>query len=77
MLPRSKLQKKQTNIALKRAARGSRLYRRHMRWEHQSEVMKALSTNLKNETGKYRTFQENKLFIYAIEAALHRRLESI
>jgi hypothetical protein len=48
-----------------------------MRWENEREVMKALSTNLKNETGKSCTFQENKLFIYAIEVALDRRLESI
>jgi hypothetical protein len=77
MSPPSKLRKKCMKMALKREARHSRLYRRRMRWEHEREVMKALSTNLKNETGKSRTSQENKLFIYAIEAALDRRLESI
>jgi hypothetical protein len=39
--------------------------------------MKVLSTNLKNETGKSHNFEEKKLLVYAIEAALNRRTESL
>jgi hypothetical protein len=39
--------------------------------------MNALSTNLKNDIGNSHTFEENKQLIYAIEAALNRRTESL
>jgi hypothetical protein len=39
--------------------------------------MNALRIGLKNENGKSRSFQENKLLIYAIQAALNRRIEAL
>jgi transposase len=39
--------------------------------------MNALTIGLKNENGKSRTFEENKLLIYAIQAALNRRIEAL
>jgi hypothetical protein len=66
-----------TKASLEKQAKAKRLYRRCKRWIHQGEVMYALSANLKNETGNSRTFEENKLLIYAIEASLNRTIESI
>jgi hypothetical protein len=42
------------------------------------EVMNALMIGLRNENGKSRSFQENKLLIYAIQrTALNRRIEAL
>jgi hypothetical protein len=48
-----------------------------MRWEHHGEVMNALPIGLNNENGKSRSFEENKLLIYVIQAALNRRIETL
>ena len=75
MPPPTKRRKQSESMRLLGQRIKKRQYRARKRWEETYKLMEDYSGGIKNSKGKTRTFEENRMILLALKAALRRRLE--